>query len=580
MKKYFLVLLSACFCALCFGCSGRPPQTDALKINVEYCYGQDNSISLGIACEDGVNYEINYYVNGTAHLLHPKQTRVVGGVLQCEILGLKAGENKLDITATKGEKSANKSINGIIVTDLDRSGYAHFANDDGVGAYNNDGTLKPTARIIYLTNENKNTMTETFGGNTVKGIVPVLQSLAQSSQPVVIRVLGKITTNQWKPKSQQPRLVDDSNLTADFFQNEFETTYGENVVGLTVNVNDARDGKSYKYLTTETGVTLSRMGTTSKKTITYKGNEYPSLKGKTTYSDDSFFNMVEVKNAKNITIEGVFDDAEIFQWGIAFRQSNSIEVRNLTFSDYTEDAVSFSGNSGSSGAPSSAQGYPYRGFFVHHNTFTRGKNNWDVTGERDKYAGDGTIDCNESANITIAYNKIDNAKKCILISSSDDNKCNNLTMHHNYFTEVESRLPFSRHTNIHTYNNFFNNCNNASNIRANGFLVSECNYYLNTKKPLAVGTAFVGDKSAIKSINDVFSGCTFGNAVVVLQRTQSVENSCDTVLGQDYSCFDTSESLFYFDAQNGVSRVKVMHTAQEVPTVVPLLSGVKKINKN
>ena len=48
--------------------------------------------------------------------------------------------------------------NGIQVYEYDRSGYAHFNYDEGVGAYNNDGTPKDNAIIVYVTEENKNTV--------------------------------------------------------------------------------------------------------------------------------------------------------------------------------------------------------------------------------------------------------------------------------------------------------------------------------------------------------------------------------------------------------------------------------------
>ena len=43
----------------------------------------------------------------------------------------------------------------------DRSGYAFF-NHSGIVAYNEDGTLKSNADVIYVTNETKNTVTSGF----------------------------------------------------------------------------------------------------------------------------------------------------------------------------------------------------------------------------------------------------------------------------------------------------------------------------------------------------------------------------------------------------------------------------------
>ena len=72
-----------------------------------------------------------------------------------DIPGLKAGRYDIIITASDGTVHTR---NGIQVYEYDRSGYAHFNYDEGVGAYNNDGTPKDNAIIVYVTEENKNTV--------------------------------------------------------------------------------------------------------------------------------------------------------------------------------------------------------------------------------------------------------------------------------------------------------------------------------------------------------------------------------------------------------------------------------------
>ena len=53
------------------------------------------------------------------------------------------------------------------------------------------------------------------------------------------------------------------------------------------------------------------------------------------------------KFAQNVTLEGIGTSAGLFQWGITWKYAESIEVRNLTFDDYNEDACSFEGNTNS-----------------------------------------------------------------------------------------------------------------------------------------------------------------------------------------------------------------------------------------
>ena len=230
------------------------------------------------------------------------------------------------------------------------------------------------------------------------------------------------------------------------FENTFSNEFGENVENLELKCIDKRLGLVYKYKTTKNGIVRLSDSTTSKATTTYTSNKYPELKGKEVYHDDSAFNYVSINGAKNLTIEGVTPDAEIFQWGFSFNNSSSIEICNLTFTDYCEDAVGFSS--------SDKNVDTYGRIWVHNNVFNRGKNNWDLTGEQDKYAGDGALDLNNVSNATISYNEFNNCKKTGLVSSSDENMCKNITFHHNYYKDIEARLPLARGANIHIYNNY------------------------------------------------------------------------------------------------------------------------------
>jgi len=47
------------------------------------------------------------------------------------------------------------TLNDIDVERQDRSGYAHFNYDEGIGGYNNDGTVKANAKILYVSNATK-----------------------------------------------------------------------------------------------------------------------------------------------------------------------------------------------------------------------------------------------------------------------------------------------------------------------------------------------------------------------------------------------------------------------------------------
>lgn len=114
-----------------------------------------------------------------------------GGV-RIDIPGLKAGTYTL--TVKVGSDILTKS--DITVSSYDRSGYAHFNYADGVGAYNDDGTLKENAIVLYVTDENKNDVTVTCGDTTVTGIGNILNSAGQDTGSGKTSNGGAPNTNQ------------------------------------------------------------------------------------------------------------------------------------------------------------------------------------------------------------------------------------------------------------------------------------------------------------------------------------------------------------------------------------------------
>ena len=483
------------------------------------------------------------------------------GIINAYILGISAGVYEVEVKALGLGSNVAKDI---FVSAQDRSGYAHFGATEGVGAYNNDGTLKEGTKIIYVTNENKNTVTCVINGETYTGLVNILQAQYKSETPMLVRIIGKITTNQWNYKNVEPRLSNGSNSTDDFFENTFSSEYGENLANLIVKINNkGASPATYNYKTTPNGLTDVRVTGTSSSTTTYKGTDFPSFSGASVFDDDSYYNMLEVKGSKNITIEGVGPDAELFQFGIGFEESSNIEIKNLTFTGYPEDALNFLGGDREDLAQ-------FGRYWIHNCTFNRGYNAWDISGERDKYAGDGTIDFNNVSNLTLAYNYFNNPKKTMLFGSSDSQGCMNMTMHHNYFYKVESRIPLGRNANIHSYNNYFDSCKNVSDLRKNSYLFSECNYFNSTSKPFIVSSSYV------KSYGDEFVSSSNSGATIVADRTKTLSGTCKPDKTNNLMNFDTNSAIFYYDSENKKSDVSIMLDASEVPEFVKKHAGAGK----
>lgn len=551
------------------GTPDNPPKDDTTIGAVEVVGGEE-SIRLYFETSEDYTYSVYYKLKLAEDYFYERlddELMVAGGnSYSCYILGITEGVYKVKIEAVS-KKNGDVfwiTLTNIEVTPQDRSGYAHFGAEEGVGAYNNDGTLKEGTKVIYVTNENKNTVTCEINGTEYVGLVNILQAQYRSSTPMLIRIIGKITTNQWNYKNVEPRLSDNSNATDDFFENTFSDEYGENLANLIVKMKGNGNGaKTYNYKTTPEGLTDVRLTNSGSKTTSYKGSDFPALKGKSVYDDDSYYNMLEVKGSKNITVEGVGFDAEIFQFGISFEECSSIEIKNLTFTDYPEDALNFLGGDRKNLAD-------YGRYWVHNCTFNRGYNAWDISGERDKYAGDGTVDFNNVSNLTLSYNYFNNPKKTMLFGSGDSEACMNMTMHHNYFYKVESRLPLGRNVNIHSYNNYFEECKNCMDVRKNSYIFSENNYFKSTTKP------FILSVSAAKSFGDVFDDSPNNGGTVVTDRAKTVAIICKPDGTNDLGNFDIDPELFYYDSENKCSDVRLMLDANDVPEFVKENAGAGK----
>ena len=114
-------------------------------------------------------------------------------------MGLKPGTYTLKVTT----KTGTYTQSGIEVNAQDRSGYAHYNYTDGVGAYNDDGTLKDNAIVLYVTDENKNTVTLSYGGVTVALVI----FLTQSVRHVVKQVMRQSVRRYRKERHITARVI-------------------------------------------------------------------------------------------------------------------------------------------------------------------------------------------------------------------------------------------------------------------------------------------------------------------------------------------------------------------------------------
>ena len=382
----------------------------------------------------------------------------------------------------------------------DRSGYAFF-NHSGIGAYNEDGTLKSNADVIYVTNETKNTVTY----NGITGIGNILKNASRISKPLAVRIIGTIDT--------QTRDADGTKTT----------DINNGVVAI--------DGLIDKVISN----------------------------GK-----DSYFNMLDVAGSKGgLTVEGIGNDANILKWGFTFKSNcQDVEVRNLTFSKYPEDACA-------------AEDSKY--FWLHNCVFNIGENKYDLTEEQDKGEGDGATDMNGNSNVTIAYCRYNQTHKTSLNGGSDSVKSYNYTYHHNFFNGCKSRLPLTRQVNLHMYNNYYLNCGTCIDARASALVLSENQYFEGSSDCYKVTASSSEGNPAIKAVGDILTSSKYTKRDNIMNDASRDAALTTTGNKNANPSFDTNSSVFYYS--NGASNVEKMNTAEQAKAECSTYAGVLEDTK-
>lgn len=127
--------------------------------------------------------------------------RSYGTYNRADALGLKEGSYAVKVVPVlNGSEDASKAseATGIVVKKFNRDGYAHYNAVAGVGAYNNDGTLKNGARVIYVSKDNAKTvqLSMSVGKNeeTRTGIQDILQAYEKGTEtrPLAVRIIGQL----------------------------------------------------------------------------------------------------------------------------------------------------------------------------------------------------------------------------------------------------------------------------------------------------------------------------------------------------------------------------------------------------
>ncbi|MDE6074838.1 MAG: hypothetical protein K2G26_00200, partial [Clostridia bacterium] len=520
-------------------------QWASLPSGVTLLEGNSESIAVefsGSAATSTVSYRL-HGGSDSWHQIDSELIRAKNGGVRADIVGISAGVYDVKVNGTE-------ITGGVPVAKYDRSGYAHFNRKStdtaytGVGAYKDDGTLKDNALVIYVTDENKNT---------------VMEQVAATNSDVTMfdvphytgaKAGGKDWGANYKAKSIGWWL-NNNQYTMDN-ENSSDNKRPSNTY-------DAVNGKNLGFRSLERPIVIRFIGTVN------------APEGLTAYNCEDEGGsvkdngrMARMRSLKNVTLEGIGDDAVIKGWGFHFiagsgdattGRGQSFEARNLTFDGYPEDALGMEGQQSGGKITGSVERC-----WIHHNTFLPGDGTAggiQSPAENDKAEGDGSCDFKRGQYFTCSYNYYEYCHKTNLVGSSDSSLQYNMTYHHNIWYQCESRIPLIRQANVHFYNNYVfgdptlkrGSLSYVHSLRANCYLFTEANYYEGCKN-VAEKTGGAG-----KAYNNTYYACTNGGTgtlTVVDNREQTVANGCtySGFDGKSLANFDTDPSLFYYDATN------------------------------
>ena len=152
----------------------------------------------------------NVYIKGGQYAdytrIDAQLVRNYGTYGRADVVGLKAAADyRLKVVPTDldgAEVTAAASETEVLtVKNYSREGFAH-KGATGIGAYNDDGTLKPGAAVLYITKDNFNTiqlsMVKDNKGNkeTYTGLGAILNAKQKGydTTPLAVRIIGEINT--------------------------------------------------------------------------------------------------------------------------------------------------------------------------------------------------------------------------------------------------------------------------------------------------------------------------------------------------------------------------------------------------
>ena len=282
-----------------------------------------------------------------------------------------------------------------------------------------------------------------------------------------------------------------------------------------------------------------------------------------------------IKMSSDKTLLGVDDKAFLNQISLIINSQHNIIIRNIRFTmkdvpiDISGSEVKIKGTNSDpdiisisadlSSIPAE-QRYT-NNFWIDHCEFYNEDPN--IMTDKDRY--DGLVDIKNNCQfISISWCYFhDHHKGCLSGSGNSDNYDRNVTMHHNLFDNIASRIPLQRYGKLHFFNNYIVNSDNGVNVRIQSQALLEKNYFKATKKPI-FGKPSEGGTG--RELENYFSNCDRLSSV----HLPSVSSPTADPLSdsEEYSTNDYMVTYAY-DA--------FLTDVAEVPQLVTNWAGIGKI---
>ena len=166
-------------------------------IQITEAKGWQESAYLKWAPFEGAS-SYNVYVDGKK--IDAQLIRQYASYYRADVLGLAAGTYSVKVVPVNAEGTeiaGENTASNLVVKSYNREGFAHFKYD-GVGAYNNDGTLKAGAKVLYITAKTAKTVSTTVNTGKpepVTGLQSIIDAYSKGKDktPIAFRFIGKVS---------------------------------------------------------------------------------------------------------------------------------------------------------------------------------------------------------------------------------------------------------------------------------------------------------------------------------------------------------------------------------------------------